>query len=71
MTQTLIVFFTKYCLGTLSEIYYKAQTHILDSKQLFSGLVCRALVGMFAYDKLLESQTIYLVSKWTEAPDSV
>lgn len=52
----LMTWFTKYCLGTLSDMYYRAQCQLLDSWELFSGQVCRALVGMFAYHKLLEGQ---------------
>lgn len=52
----LMQIFTKFCLGTLSDIYYRAQTQVLDYWELFSGEVTRALVGMFTYNKLLEAQ---------------
>jgi len=45
--------FTKFCLGSLSEMYYTSQMQLLDSWDLFSGQVCRALVGMFTFDKMV------------------
>jgi len=54
LPNILMVLITKFCLGTLSEIYYKAQTQLLDTWELFAGQVCRALVGMFAFQKLTQ-----------------
>jgi len=56
MPNTLMVYLTRYCLGTLSAIYYKAQTEILETGNLFYGLLCRALVGKACYEMLLNRQ---------------
>jgi len=48
----LMVLFTKFCLGTLSEMYYKAQCTLLDFWELFSGQVVRALVGLYCYNAI-------------------
>jgi len=47
---------TRYCLGTLSTIYYKAQLEILETGNLFYGLLSRALVGKACYEMLLNRQ---------------
>merc|ERR1712151_1237320 len=47
---------TKFCLGTLSDIYYKAQLHMLKPQDLFAGLVCRGLIGNFMYNNMVNSQ---------------
>jgi len=48
----IMVFLTKFGLGTLSEIYYEAQCTLLNTWELFSGQVCRALVGMVVFHKM-------------------
>eukprot|EP00747_Dinoflagellata_sp_TGD_P135996 gnl/TRDRNA2_/TRDRNA2_175501_c1_seq3.p1 gnl/TRDRNA2_/TRDRNA2_175501_c1~~gnl/TRDRNA2_/TRDRNA2_175501_c1_seq3.p1 ORF type:complete len:716 (+),score=101.56 gnl/TRDRNA2_/TRDRNA2_175501_c1_seq3:2-2149(+) len=52
----IIVFLSRYCLGTLSEIYRNAQQQLLNSKQLLVGEGCRALAGMVTYKLLLNQQ---------------
>jgi len=56
MPNFLMVYLTRYCLGTLSSIYYKAQTEILETGNLFYGLLCRALIGKACYEMLLSRQ---------------
>lgn len=53
LPNTFMVYFTRYCLGTLSTIYYKAQVEVLEIGSLLYGLICRALVGKAAYESLL------------------
>lgn len=50
-----MVFITKFALGTLSEIYYEAQCTLLNTWELFSGQVCRAIVGMVIFHKISDS----------------
>lgn len=54
LPNIIMTLITKFCLGTLSEMYNAAQMQLLDSWQLFSGQVCRAIVGMFAYNRLVQ-----------------
>jgi hypothetical protein len=51
-----MLYFSRYCLGTLSSIYYKAQVEVLESGQMFYGFLCRALVGKACYDMFLANQ---------------
>lgn len=44
---------TKFCLGTMSELYYSAQILTLDYWGVFTGEVIRALTGMNCFNSLI------------------